>query len=85
MTPPSPSPPLRPQHFYLLAQPCKFRIYGTRPRHDYNVPAARSPRQQGPDQLAQAPLDSIPDYGVAQLPADGQADPGPASLIIAYE
>jgi len=37
------------------------------------------------NRLAQAPFDSIPDHGVAQLPADGQADPGPAKIIIAYE
>jgi len=63
----------------------KFRVDGTSPCHDYNVTAALCPRQQWADQLAQTPLDSIPNHGVAQLPADGQADPGPANLIIAYE
>jgi len=83
--PPSLSPALRPQHFYLLAEPCEFGIAGPRPCHDYNVAAARCPRHQGPDQLAQPPLDSIPHDGVAQLPTDGQADPRPANNIIAYE
>jgi len=83
--PPSLPPALRPQHFYLLPQPREFGIAGARPCHDYNVAAARCPCHQGPDQLAQPPLDSIPDDGVAKLPADGQADPRPAKLIIAYE
>src|SRR5438552_15681038 len=83
--PPSLSPALRPQHFYLLAEPCEFGIAGPRPCHAYNVAAARCPRHQGPDQLAQPPLDSIPHDGVAQLPTDGQADPRPTNNITAYE
>jgi len=83
--PPSLPPALRPQHFYLLAQPREFGIAGPRPCHDYNVAAALCPCHQGSDQLAQPPLDSIPDDGIAELPADGQADPRPAKLIIAYE
>src|SRR3984893_3641092 len=83
--PPSSPPPLRPQHFHLLAQPRKFRVDSPRPCHDYNVPAARCPLQQRPDELTQAPLDSVADHGVSQLPADGQADSGSTKLIIAYE
>ena len=83
--PPSLPPALRPQHFNLLAQPRKVGVAGPRPCHDYNVAAARCPCHQGSDQLAQPALDSIPDDGVPQLAADGQADPRPAQLIIAYE
>jgi hypothetical protein len=41
--------------------------------------------QQRLDQFPQAPLDSIPDHGVAEFPADGQTDARPANIIIAYE
>jgi len=79
------APPLRPQHFDLLAQPLEFRVDGPRPCHDYNVPAAVGPRNQGPNQFPQAPLDAIPNDGVTQLAAHGEADPRPAKSIIAYE
>src|SRR2546423_10795626 len=83
--PPSFRPALRPQHFYLLAESHEFGVDRPRPRHYYNVAAAFCPYQQRPDELTQAPLDSIADHGVAELPADGEADTRPAHPIIADE
>jgi len=56
-----------------------------RSRHYHNVTSRLGRRQQRPNRLAQAPFDSIPDHGVAQLSAYRQADPGAAYIIIAHK